>query len=463
MTTIAPLPPGVDVEFSTSGPPAFGTPGTSTIGLVGMFDRGTVGSTGNLSDLAAQFGPRPSYSRTTDDAGVLFALGATEIVGSRIVGPNPVLATLTVNDSAPVASMRIDAKSPGAWGNLITIVIATPATLTITFEGVAQQFIGATKADLIAQVNDSVTGSKWVTLTDLNSIKTLAAKTSTALASGNDDRANITATQWAAGFAALDKRFGPMTVLASGGTSETIQAAMLQHCSDFGRECFLECVLGAALSDLTAQESALVSGAAAVTQVGLLWGNWAYTRAIQGDPERLVPYSVVQAGVAANVDNTQGPAVSPFGPSNGDSSSVVTRLYNEFNDADRHTLYEANVNIATNDGTTIAPWGYRTLDSVTPVNNDGQQLHVRMAIKFEATGIAASFIGKPANQSTAASYAGRLQTLGDEWVANQALLAYGTPVVTVDSVNRQLHGTLPIFPAGSIDWVDLIIPVIPLS
>lgn len=456
--SITPLPPGVDVEFASSAPPRFGTPGTATVGLVGLFDQGSVASTGNAADLASKMGARTTYSRTTDDAGVLFALGATEVVCSRVVGPGAVLATLTLNDSAPVSSMRVDAITPGAWGNSIFVVLATPATLTLTLGSVTEQFVGSSKADLISQVNDGSTGSALVRLTDLNSIKTLAAKTSTALASGDDDRANITVTQWAAAFAALDARYGPMTVLASSATATNIQEAALDHCAAFGREAFLECVVGANLSTLESQASALASGDADSVQFGGLFGNWAYTRANAGDPERLVPWSVVQAGVAARVDNEQGPAVSPFGPTNGDASSVVTRLYNQFSDADRHTLYEANVNVATDDGTTFSTLGYRTLDS-TPIANDLQVLHIKMAIKFEATGIAKGFIGSPATQQTGASYAGRLDALGQEWVKNQALIAYGEPVVTVDSVGRQLHGTLPIIPAGSIDWVDLIIPV----
>ena len=201
------------------------------------------------------------------------------------------------------------------------------------------------------------------------------------------------------------------------------------------------------------------------TKLAGLWATWAYTAPVVGEPARLVPYSAVQAGITSKVYRTAGVGAPPFGVRRG-GASTVTKLANEWSDADRHDLYVAGINVAVDDGTTIAPWGFCTLDPQR-INQDLHQAFVRMVLKWSAEQLAKAYLGEPVDANTLASYNGRLQLLGKEFVAARAMAAVtvdtDSPNTPVTMAARELHAVMSIQQTPTSDWVDLVIPVAPYT
>src|SRR3954452_23952428 len=112
-------------------------PGASDLGdapgatyfTIGLTDRGDTTKAvlvHSLSDFVEKFGPRVTYGAVYDDLEAYFNEGGTQAYVARVVGPAAALATLTLVDrsgGAGVATWRVDAASPGAWGAGLSVQV----------------------------------------------------------------------------------------------------------------------------------------------------------------------------------------------------------------------------------------------------------------------------------------------------------------------------------------------------
>lgn len=467
MATITPTPPGVSVQFLDRPSSRFAVAGCENLFAVGFFERGDVKQAAGVPALTAAFGDPVAYSSAQQSltAAIVESQAATTWAAARALGPSPVKATATVS------TLTVTAKTAGAWANGVTgppitglsaqvTASGSDRRLTIYKDGVAVAATAFTQS-VAALTSEFTAANDWVTVTG-TTLPTAGSLTQ--LASGADDRANATPATWAAAFAKLDRRFGPGTLIVPGVTDEDIQAEALLHCVSHNRVAILDLPAGVSKNDaLTHILSIQASIGDEAVQRGIWVASWGYCTPVAGEPERLVPYSAIQAGITSRLIRQNGVQVPPFGPKNATSALIVPgKLFSEWSPDDQSDLYAAGVNTANDSGRGVSLWGYKT-GSVDKVDQDGWAQNVRMGLAFEGELILEQFVGEPIDQASLASLAGSLDGLCGEFVKARALDDYVVDVESVNdattAANRELHAQLRVKHRNSADWVSLSISV----
>jgi hypothetical protein len=460
--TIIPAPPGYAVVYANPVAARFGPPATSNLFAIGVFDRGDVGQVTGVGGLRSVFGPRVNHSVAPDATATSLAEGARVLTVARIYGPGAAKASKTI-----ASSLTIEAKSVGEYANGWTYDIldaGNGAVRVQVLDGddvVTTSIAATTVADLAAWSLDD----DEITITAVGATLPAVTADPVPLAGGTDDRANISTASIQAALDRLDPRYGPGTLIAPGITDAAAHEAILAHCDRANRVAMLDRPQATTKAQAITHRQTVLADVPALTGLGSLWAQWARATPIGGEPERLVPYSAIQAGITCRVDRKYGIGAAPFGGTNG-AATTVNRLSPEWTDADRAELYAEGINVATDDGSTVATWGHRTMADLQ-LDQDLHVAHVRMALRWRAGQIAATYLGAYVDRDTLASYAGRLQALLDEFQAMKAV--YGTAetpgyVIDVDSVNtedtlarRELHAALLVKFTPTSDWVDLTV------
>ena len=136
----------------------------------------------------------------------LLSGGVSRVLARRLVGPNPVLATLTLEDDASLAVITVNAKYPGRWGDTFKIqVVNTPATLTqqiilrnndnntiATWVSTVDRGAGSGIVDDLISIVNADTNNDYVELVKIaDGSGTLATTIFTALTGGDGDEDNI--------------------------------------------------------------------------------------------------------------------------------------------------------------------------------------------------------------------------------------------------------------------------------
>jgi len=468
--TIIPVPPGVNVEFASAAARRFGPPDPSNLFVVGFFDRGTVGQVATVQDLITRFGAAQSYSQAWHSIAGKLAEGGRLITIARVVGPAAASATVTLNDAVPGPSITVTATSPGAWANGATAGLKAAITtegsgrrLTITENGVT-----VAVSPLITAVADfELWDGEGIVTVDAVGTGLPANVAATNLAGGADDRANVTPDSWADAAALLDPKYGPGILYAPGLSDDESQIALAEHGEAHNRDVYIDLPADTTINAaITHAETLRTDAPDLVKRIGMFL-SWARQTTIAGETTRLVPYAGVQAAITSRVMRENGPGAPAFGLNRG-VARTVARLEREFTDAERNQLYEAGINVAVDDGAQIAHWGFRTLD-LDPLHSDLHHAHVRMTLRWLSTLIARTFLAEPLDALTLASYAGKLDGLGQQFASPAVRALYGY-VIDVDTVNtvesmarRELHALWKIQQTPTADWVDLLVEVYPTT
>lgn len=259
--------PGVDVITKTITGPAARAAGEGARYFVpGITERGPTDEAilvRSLAEFEFHFGSRVSYGALHDDLAIYFGEGGQEAAVARVVGATPVVATLTLNDRAgsPLATVRIDAKSAGSWGNALTVAVADGTltnSVTVTISGVPDgddevfRDIGviAGVVDITDIVDKINAGSRWVKATNLGSataapLNRPAVSAAAPLVGGDDNRATVTGATYTT---TADARFGPDlgdgAIAVPGQPSSAVGAALLAHARDRNRIAILTTAAG---------------------------------------------------------------------------------------------------------------------------------------------------------------------------------------------------------------------------
>lgn len=157
----------------------------------------------NLRDYLNTYGARSGGAAMYDAAETFFAAGGSELVVQRAFGATPVNATITLDSKITVTS-----RWPGAYYNAWTATY-TSATKTITIVKGSRTvtYVGATASAL--QAAASVDPDVTVTVSSLPA----GNFGPTALASGNDDFANV---NWTTVLGKVTPAVGPGVIAAPG-------------------------------------------------------------------------------------------------------------------------------------------------------------------------------------------------------------------------------------------------------
>jgi len=336
----------------------------------------------SLTQFASVYGDRETDSLASDWVETAFREGCDRIYVSRAVGPSPVAAYLETNLTGNNNDLKFTAKYVGSYYHAITVryvVSGTNTALSVSVSGnaitvnVATDGSGvatSTASEILTAVNASAAAMALLTTVALKTgndgTGVVTAMSATALASGTDDRANITTTEIDAALDRFEPELGPGQVAIPGRTTAAMHAIVLAHCDSarINRVPRLDAADTPTVATLTtlATTDAAVSGA----RSAMLLAPWVEAPAITaGGTARLVPPSALVCGLEARNDAA---GVSPNQPAAGDFG--IARWVSDvsqpaWSETDRTTLNDAGVTVIRNIRGQVQPYGHRSLAAST--------------------------------------------------------------------------------------------------
>jgi len=199
-----------------------------------------------MTEFERFYGTRQSYSILWDALETFFREGGTEAYVARVTGSSAATAGKTLNDASAGASLRVDAKNPGVWGNSLSVAV-TAGNLTGEFILVVTHPIYGTVdkspslVDQAAAINWGRT-SDWVTvsLPGSPSSNDPAVAGAAVMTGGADDNGGVTDNQRQAALAFFTHDLGPGQVSIPGNTTSWNRTALIAHARANNRVALLD-------------------------------------------------------------------------------------------------------------------------------------------------------------------------------------------------------------------------------
>lgn len=460
--------PQVVVTVETAPPGRDSASAAARGHFAGLTYRGTAAPevVTSVAEFERLYGPRQSWSVLYDAAAVFFAEGGGELVVSRVVGPSAVSSSVDVDDQqgSPETAVTVTAVSAGVWGDDIDVTFANGAatgqtSMTVEYLGVpVEVYTDLSPADLVTASLESDFVRVTIGDTTATGDQARPAVGEVSLASGDDDRGNITDDEWAAAFAALDDSYGPGHVAAPGETSGTRLQQAADHAEEFNRVAL--CDTSSTVATAVAAATALRAAASDASYAALFSGG---LTARVGGVVRSVPASAVAAGVIARRDRTGG-VNEPAAGVNGTTSTVVDAPV--YTAAERNTLTVGGVNAWKSVDGSVRLYSFRgvTLGEWKYLSN----VRLRMDIVREATAIAERYLFAQLDGQgrTIAEFKGDLVGMlagyYDDGALFGATAADAFVVSTADNTastaaNGELHARLGVRPSPFGELVQIVV------
>jgi len=382
--------PGVAVSILEAPTPVSVPLNTGSWFTLGTSDRGPSNAPTliqSLDQFNTVFGARQSYSVLYDCVETFFREGGAQAYISRVVGPAASIGTHALNDAVAAVSLNANAIGPGAWSaNYKVGVVSGVATgsyqiqVTDINNNVLEQ-----SGDLLDQ-GSAVTWSQYsnyirITLGVSTQVPAVAAPA--ALTAGNDDRANITDTQWQSALDACGASLGPGQVSQPGRTSSTAYNQLTGHAQNNNRVAILDLPNSATVATLIGAASGVVSRFAAA------FCPWVVIPGITTGTTRTVPPCALIAGLLSRNDPALGTNM-PAAGNNGQAQYCTDLTQPDWNDASRTQLNSSACNVVRRMFGGIRNYGWRALVNVTTdpswVDFGNARLYMDLAAELDAIG-----------------------------------------------------------------------------
>ena len=461
--------PGVDVSILEL-PGAVSVPTDTGVWFVtGITERGPLvpSLVTSLNDFSSQFGQRVNYSILYDCMETYFREGGNSAYIARVCGPAATVGNLNIPDASAGVSLVATGSGPGAWSSnyRVTVVAGvTPGTFIIRVLDSTGNILEDTGE--LPDQNSAVAWSAYsdyIRLTLGASVNNPAPMAATPITAGNDDRANITDTQWQAALDSFGKGLGPGQVSSPGRTTATAYAQLVAHADAKQRVAILD-------APNTPTVATLLSTFATVTdRFSAVFAPWMVIPGVVVNTTRTVPPSPFIAGLCCKNDHTYGPNEASAG-NNGQSVFALDLSQPDWNDTDRGTLNSNGINVIRRMFGGIRNYGWR---SQANPNTDKNWLSFGNGRLF--TGIAAELDSIAENYmfteidgqdgETITSFGQALSTvLEQHWQAGELFgtraQAYavdvGHTVNTLQTIaNLELHAVCYVLMSPFAEWVQI--------
>jgi hypothetical protein len=360
--------PGTQITIVDDAPaPAGPILDTGQAFFVGSSQRGPINAAQRVysfADYQKYFGNRAGGSLLSDAAYAFFSEGGAALLVARAIGTGSATATISV-----ATGVKIDAYSPGAWGNTIKVVwaAATPSGVTATVQetpaggspGIVESYPRMTTTD---EIVSAFSTSSYVKVTKLGA--TMPTPSTSQLAGGVDGGA-IDATAIANALALFGYALGPGQVCAPGLTSSAVQLAVMAHCDQMRRVALLDAIDDPSQTNLVGAVDAL-QGQLGVRYASL-WAPWALYPAQAGGAILTVPWSPIQAALIAVNDRLTG---NPNDAAAGVAgvSRLALGLSQFYSDSSRQAMNVEGIDLAQIKYGQVRAYGYRTAAGPTDAN-----------------------------------------------------------------------------------------------
>ncbi len=412
------LSPGVYVEEVQGAVQPLEGVGTSTGAFVGLAERGDLDTAKlitNFTQFVNEFGGFLPDGYLAYAVFNFFAEGGTRCYVTRVLGTGAVSGTLTLNGGDASPALKFTARSPGVWGNRISINIANPTTasstthfkLTVRYqEGDQAEF--PTEDTYLTEVYDDISADtivakvtgissflnvEYLPLSSGEGSRTLVNKRPangsagvfTSLATGSNgspDADFIGDEVEKSGLHAFDP-IDDINIVAIPDIHDDRAAALsaLSYCETRG-DCFFLVDPPIALTPLLAKDYRQGTGTYAGNAFNTSYGAMYYPWVIISDPltkkSKAVPPSGVVAGSYSKTDSQRGVHKAPAGTTDGYLNSVVG-VQSLITRGEQDVLNPLGINVIRSfPQAGIVIWGARTLSSVAEL----RYVNVRRLLMF---------------------------------------------------------------------------------
>jgi len=359
------LRPGTQVVVK-SAPNPRGVPIDTGVWFVaGLADAGPVGKpviVHNTGDADSKLGGRVSYSSLWDALDCFFREGGSTAMVSRVVGPAAAVATVNLPDNAAATSLVVNGLGPGSYYNNIKVQVLAGVTSGYRLQvqdvnGVALETTG----DLTTQ-QDAVVWSQYSAyircVLGASSLPPVVAAAKP-LAGGNDDRANVTDTQWLNALNAFTKDLGPGQISCPGATTGARHSQLLGHAQANNRVALLDLPDSGSASTLLAA----VAGDG-FSRYGAAFAPWLVVPGVVSGTTRVVPPSPFVAARIAAIDAIYGPG-TPAAGVKGVLSFPNALSQNSWDATTRDQLNTGRVDVIRQFGDGFRIYGWRSMADPT--------------------------------------------------------------------------------------------------
>jgi phage tail sheath protein FI len=328
---------------------------------VGLAEKGPTNIATKIRSLAqyvTTYGARVAYGELYDSLDLFFQTGGSVAYVARVVGPAAAVATVNLSDGSS-NTIKVTAVNPGEWGNALEVVTTHPEAGAFKFVVKLGGVVVQESPTLLinAEAVAWASTSPYIRMEDLGHND--PAEATKTLASGADDRASITETQWTTARKLFTKDLGPGQVSMPGRTTAEAQEGLLTHCEQTNRIALLDGTDTATVGTLTAQAATL--RAQSTARYGGLFAPWVVIPGVATGTTRTAPPCALVAGLMARND---GLGLSPNDPAAGDngiSSYAIGLSQVAWTEAQRGELNEAGVNALRVLNNSVEAYGDRTL------------------------------------------------------------------------------------------------------
>lgn len=411
--------PGTVVEELTTPPPRSAPTDTGVWFAAHHTEKGPIDEAVLVTSLAqfvTVFGARVSHSPLYDCVESFFRDGGSRLYIGRVVGPDPVLASVTLEDSNSADTLTVNAKSVGTWGNALNVAVTAGDAggefkLVISHDTLGTLETSpslATKAAAIAWAANS----DYVDCEDEASLLDPAVVAAQSLAGGTDDYANATDNTWADSLELFTKDLGPGQVSFPGRTTTTAHSQLAAHCEALGGMRFAIYDLADTATKATLKTAVSTMRSSGKGKYGGFFVPWQVIPGITPGTTRTIPFSALQAALYARSDGLGKSPNEPAAGDNGQSKFAIGLSQPAWSDADREDLNDSGVNVARVIYGGVRSYGNRT--AVDPILDSNwlecsnRRLYMVVAAKGDV--IAEKFVQKQIDGqgNVFAAYAGEL-------------------------------------------------------
>jgi hypothetical protein len=440
---------------------------------LGTTDRGPAGTPvliQSLTQFITSFGQRQSYSVLYDAIETFFREGGAECYISRVVGPNATTGFKNLNDAGALVSLIANAIGPGAWssGYMVGVVAGVAG-------GSYQIQVTDTSNNVLEQSGDLLDQPSAVTWSNYSNYIRISIGPSAnlpvnvapaALSAGNDDRANITDTQWQNALNAIGEQYGPGQVSMPGRYSTVAYNQLTGHAQTNNRVALLDLPNSGTVATLQGAAAGINSRFAAA------FCPWVVIPGVTTGTTRTVPPCAFIAGLLARNDPTLGPD-TPAAGNNGQAMYVVDLSQPDWSDSQRTSLNTQSCNVIRRMFGGIRNYGWRSLTNATTdpgwVDFGNARLYMDLSAELDAVGEQYVFMPIDGqNGATISAFHGSLAAVllnhynkgdlfGDS--ADQAFsVDTGPSVNTLATIaNNELHAVCQVKMSPMAEWVQILI------
>jgi phage tail sheath protein FI len=356
--------PGVNIAIRDAPPMRAAATDTGVWFVSGLAEKGPTTSSQlitSISEYTRYFGSKVSYGNLYDVLDVFFREGGTTAYVTRIVGPAAVTAFKVLNDSVPAATLRVEANSPGAWGNSLLIAVLTGDAGGEFKLQVSHSTLGIleTSPSLVDKqaAFDWALNSSYIKLVDQASLNDPAVAAASALTTGADDQAGINDASWTASLTRFSRDLGPGQVSFPGRTTDPAYESLILHAAGNNRVALLD----SANTNVKATLLAAVTGVYGTnSKWAAMFGPWLRVPGAIPNTIRTIPPSPVVAGLIARTDALGSPN-TPAAGENGQPRFAIDLSVAQVSDADLQELNTAGFNNIIMKYGGVRVYGWRSL------------------------------------------------------------------------------------------------------